>query len=116
MFQKRGYCQILTSRKKQAQKNAVLYSLVDQIVFIHLQLVLYHQQSNSAISCQLENKIRLQAFLLDKFKDLVEKNQKKKKTFKEKCFFPFSIFNRTDLFCHQEGADTRIFYHVKILN
>ena len=31
-------------------------------------------------------------------------------------FFLFSIFNRTDLFCHQEEADTRIFFHAKILS
>ena len=31
-------------------------------------------------------------------------------------FFLFSVFNRRDLFCHQEEADTRIFYNAKVLD
>ena len=37
-------------------KNTVLYSLVEQRMPIHLQLILCHQQGNSAVFCQFKKK------------------------------------------------------------
>ena len=36
--------------------------------------------------------------------------------FKEKCFSCFPFSTEDTFFCHQEGTDTRIFYHAKILD
>lgn len=64
-----------------------------------------------------ENKTRLQAFLLEEFKVLAEKNIKKVYyTYKEKCFVCFPFSAKQSYFCHQEEVDTRMFYHAKLVD
>lgn len=92
-------------------KNAVPYSAVDQRMFSRLQFILYHQQGNSAVFLPVQK--TLHEFLLK----ILPRSTRKISTLKKNVFPVFRFQQKTDtFFCHQEGTDTRIFYHAKILD
>ena len=90
-------------------KNTVRYSLVEQRMPIHLQLILCHQQGNSAVFCQFKKKKKKD------YKHSYQTNSKilwtstRKRSsapFKFKMFLLFFNFNQTNFFCHEGEADT----------
>ena len=67
----------------------------------------------SSFFANSENKITLHEFLLK----ILPRSTRKISTLKKNVFPVFRFQQKTDtFFCHQEGTDTRIFYHAKILD
>ena len=62
------------------------------------------------------NKVRLQEFLFKEFQSLATKSAKKVfYTMKDKCYTLNPLDAKDEFMCHQQEADTRIFYHASLL-